>query len=278
MKAPVNKIIKFSNVDGPGNRTSVFFQKCNFQCRFCHNPETINLCQNCGKCVKGCPKQALSIENGKVLWQEDKCIGCDQCIIVCPYSASPRVKLMSPNEVLTVVRQTRPYIKGITVSGGECSLRADFLKQLFPKVQKLNLTTFMDSNGSYDYRNDQALLACTDAVMLDVKAVDPDFHQYLCHSDNTMVLENLDYLLSIDKLYEVRTIIFPYEDEQNEATVRYVASHIGDKCIYKLIKYRPFGVKESYQKELGDLTTSDEYIQPYLQLALQTGAKKAIIT
>ncbi len=185
---------------------------------------------------------------------------------------------MSPNEVLTVIKQTRPYIKGITVSGGECSLRADFLKQLFPKVQKLNLTTFMDSNGSYDYRSDQTLLACCDAVMLDVKAVNPAFHQYLCGADNKMVLENLDYLLSIDKLYEVRTIIFPDKDEENEATVRYVASHIGDKCIYKLIKYRPFGVKEDYQKELGEVTTSDEYIQSYLELARKSGAKKAIIT
>ena len=46
MKAPVNKIIPFSNVDGPGNRTSIFFQGCPFNCRFCHNPETIHLCRS----------------------------------------------------------------------------------------------------------------------------------------------------------------------------------------------------------------------------------------
>ncbi|MGM9942993.1 MAG: 4Fe-4S cluster-binding domain-containing protein, partial [Erysipelotrichaceae bacterium] len=42
IKAPVNKIISFSNVDGPGNRTSIFFQSCPFHCLYCHNPETIN--------------------------------------------------------------------------------------------------------------------------------------------------------------------------------------------------------------------------------------------
>ena len=61
-KAPVNKIIPFSNVDGPGNRTSIFFQGCPFNCLFCHNPETIHMCQNCGVCVEKCPVGALSVD------------------------------------------------------------------------------------------------------------------------------------------------------------------------------------------------------------------------
>ena len=39
-RVPVNKIIPFSSVDGPGNRTAVFVQGCNFNCHYCHNPET----------------------------------------------------------------------------------------------------------------------------------------------------------------------------------------------------------------------------------------------
>ena len=73
MKAPINRIIEFSNVDGPGNRTSIFVQKCPFKCLYCHNPETINECVHCGVCVEHCkanPK-ALTIENGKVVWHED---------------------------------------------------------------------------------------------------------------------------------------------------------------------------------------------------------------
>ena len=65
-KAPVNKIIPSSVVDGPGNRTAIFFQSCNFNCRYCHNPETINMCISCGACVETCPVQALSFKDGKV--------------------------------------------------------------------------------------------------------------------------------------------------------------------------------------------------------------------
>ncbi|MCI7575162.1 MAG: 4Fe-4S cluster-binding domain-containing protein, partial [Clostridiales bacterium] len=46
--ATVNRIIPFSCVDGPGNRTAVFLQGCNFDCKYCHNPETIASCVHCG--------------------------------------------------------------------------------------------------------------------------------------------------------------------------------------------------------------------------------------
>lgn len=39
MKASVSKIESFSTVDGPGIRTTVFFNGCALRCKFCHNPE-----------------------------------------------------------------------------------------------------------------------------------------------------------------------------------------------------------------------------------------------
>lgn len=68
--ALVNKIIPFSCIDGPGNRTSIFFQGCNLKCTYCHNPETINKCVNCGKCVTVCPVNALDMNDNKVVWND----------------------------------------------------------------------------------------------------------------------------------------------------------------------------------------------------------------
>lgn len=278
MRAPVNKIIPFSNVDGPGNRTSIFFQGCPFNCLFCHNPETIHLCVSCGACVASCPAGALRMdEDGRVQWDEKRCVQCDTCLRVCPHSASPRVRWMTVEDVMLQVRRSAPYIEGITTSGGECTLQNEFLIELFTEARKLGKTCLIDSNGSFDFERDPRVLAVSEGVMLDVKAVEKEWSDKLISHPRETVLKNLDYLLSEDKLYEVRTIIFPGLDRENEDTVRYVAEHIGDKCFYKIIRYRPYGVREKYQKLLGEFETEAEYAERFAQLARDLGAKKAYV-
>ena len=276
--APVNKIIPFSNVDGPSNRTAIFFQGCPFNCLFCHNPETINMCVNCGVCVKNCPVQALSFDGeGKVVWDKSKCVQCDTCLKVCPHNASPKITWMSVPDVMKEIKRTLPYIAGITTSGGECTLHNEFLIELFTEVQKLGKTCLIDSNGSFDFEADPRVLEVCDGVMLDVKAYPEEWHRHLIGADRDIVLKNLHYLLEHDKLYEVRTLIFPGRDEENEAAVRYVSEVIGDRCFYKIIRYRPFGVREKYLPELGEFTTDEDYALKYVELAKSLGAEKAYI-
>ena len=278
MKAPVNKIIAFSNVDGPGNRTSIFFQGCPFNCLFCHNPETIHLCRSCGACVEKCPVGALDFDDqGQVRWDSGRCVGCDNCIRVCPHDASPKIRWMTVEDVMKEVRRSAPYISGITTSGGECTLQNEFLIQLFTQVRDLGKTCLIDSNGSFDFAADPRVLAVSEGVMLDVKAVGEDWSRELISYPRELVLKNLDYLLSVGKLYEVRTIIFPGRDRENEETVRYVAEHIGDGCFYKIIRYRPFGVRERYQKLLGEFETEADYAEGYARLARELGATKAYV-
>lgn len=277
-KAPVNKIIQFSNVDGPGNRTAIFFQGCPFNCMFCHNPETIHMCSSCGLCVSKCPAGALAFdEGGKVVWDSGKCVQCDTCIKLCPHDASPRVTWMSVEEVLQQIRRCAPYIDGITCSGGECTLRSEFMTELFREVVRLGKTCLIDSNGSYDFEKDPALLEFSQGVMLDVKAAERSWSEKLISDPGDMVLKNLDYLKNIGKLYEVRTVILPGRDTENENTVRYVAEHIGDACFYKIIRYRPFGVRERFLKILGEEETDEAYAERYASLARELGASKAYV-
>ena len=276
-KAPVNKIILFSNVDGPGNRTSVFFQGCNFRCRFCHNPETMRLCSHCGTCVSACPAGALSLSSGEVVWDPAACRQCDTCLRVCPGSASPRIRWMTAEEIVREIRRAFPYIEGITVSGGECTLQAEFLLELFPLVRAERKTCLLDSNGSYDFGADPRLLECCDGVMLDVKAVEPEWSRFLLGVSPDMVLMNLDFLLDAGKLQEVRTVILPGRDRENEETVRYTAARIGNACDYRIIRYRPFGVREDQQEVLGRDEAGREYAERFASLARSLGAEKAFV-
>ena len=276
-KAPVNKIIWFSNVDGPGNRTAVFFQGCSFNCLFCHNPETIHLCSSCGACVPGCPAGALSLAEGRVVWNRDRCVGCDACIKSCPRDASPRVRWMTVEEVFGEISRALPYIDGVTVSGGECTLYTDFLLDLFPLIRAEGKTCLLDSNGSFDFEHSPEILSCSDGVMLDVKAVSPAWSRQLISSPPDLVLRNLDYLLAAGKLQEVRTVVFPDRPAENEETVRYVAGRIGNACDYKIIRYRPFGVREKNLAVIGDRITGEEEAERLAVLARGLGAARAFV-
>ncbi len=247
MKAFVNHIIDSSFIDGPGNRTVIFFQGCNFNCKYCHNPETINECIHCGQCVPGCPTGALSLVDDKVVWDEGKCIDCGACYKNCPYSASPRVKAMTVEAVMDHVKGNMPFIRGITVSGGECSLQRDFLVELFKAAKALRLTTLMDSNGGLPIAEDQELMAVTDGVMLDLKGSDPGFHLELTGHSNEPVLKNAVELAKQNKLTEVRTVVLhnnPFSRQTVKDTGELLSPYIQGKGVtYKLIKFRPIGVR-----------------------------------
>lgn len=269
VEALVNKIIPFSSVDGPGNRTAIFLQGCNFDCQYCHNPETIHLCVGCGTCVDVCPTEALTravdpefmdqihhadmtpeTKVARILYDPAKCVLCDACIKTCPHGSSPRIRRMTAEQVMLQVRRQMPYIRGITVSGGECTRQRDFLLELFTLAHAEGLNCLLDSNGSYDFSQDPALMAVTDGVMLDVKAWDQEDHKQVTGRENDMVLRNACYLASLGKLPEIRTVVVPglFEAEETVTKVaKMLAPHLEKGVIrYKLIKYRPLGVREKY--------------------------------
>ena len=276
-RIPINRIIPFSNVDGPGNRMAIFVQKCPFRCWYCHNPETITMCIHCGKCVSVCPVGALEKFDGKVVWNEEKCVQCDACIGACEHLSSPKMHWMSVDDVCQEIEKNRLFIRGITVSGGECMEYPEFLLELFKRVKAMGLSCFLDSNGYYDFKQYPELLEVCDAVMLDVKASDVDFHQQLTSQSNEVVLSNLEYLISQNKMYEVRTVLLNGYQDINEQTVRYVSKYVQDHCRYKLIKYRPFGVRKQFIENLGNYTLSDEELTRCADIAKECGVKDVVV-
>ena len=278
-RAPVNRIIRFSSVDGPGNRTVVFLQGCNYNCRYCHNPETRALCCHCGDCVAHCPAGALKKDaDGHVLYAYEACVFCDACIRVCPHDASPRIRNLTAKETFEEIEKQIPYIRGVTVSGGECTLYPSYLAELFRLCKELSLETLLDTNGTLDLFSRPALFDVTDGVMLDVKAWDARVHRTLTDHGNGDVLRHMIALAECGKLHEVRTVVMP-EMVDAERTVRQTARALAPylhlyPVRYKIIAFRPAGVR----KEYASFATPDPQYLTYLaDLAKNEGLREVIL-
>ena len=272
IKGLVNRILPFSSVDGPGNRTAIFLQGCNFNCLYCHNPETINLCTHCTKCVADCPYGALTVTDNKVVWDKSICEKCDTCLKSCCTNSSPKALYMTVEEVLKDINKTKAFISGITVSGGECTLQAEFLTELFREVKKLNLTCFIDTNGSTPLYEKPELVEVMDSAMVDLKSFHPTEHKMLTGMDNSVVIENIKFLASINKLYEVRTVVVPELLNNNyniDMTSKLIAS-LNPNIKYKIIKYRQLGVRTNM---INSYTPSDEMMNELKGIAVKNGCR-----
>lgn len=267
IKGLVNRIIPFSSVDGPGNRTAIFLQGCNFNCSYCHNPETINICNGCGECIKACHYNALQFKDSNVVWDKAACRKCGECIKFCKRNSSPKVLRMTVDAVVCEIEKSKDFISGITVSGGECTLQSEFLTQLFREVKKMNLTCFVDTNGSVPLWEHKELVDVMDMAMVDIKSYNNDEHKKLTGMGNTIVIENVKYLAKLNKIYEIRTVIVPevLDNHNNVDKISKFIALLNPDIRYKLIKYRQMGVrseiinsytpKEEIMKELGEIAT-----------------------
>lgn len=275
-KVPVNQIIPFSTVDGPGSRTSIFLQKCNIACGYCHNPETQNLCNNCGVCVPRCPEGALSMVDGVVVWDESKCVSCNTCIEVCPHHASPKIRWMDALAVMKEVEKNIPFIRGITVSGGECGLYPQFLQELFTLAKAKGLTCLLDSNGTVRFSKYPELMKVCNGVMLDVKAWSPGVFRALTGGDNAAVKENLLFLSSCGKLEEVRIVNVEGHVDAEDA-IRGAAELLGPltgNTRLLLISFRNNGVKGPFA---AFSSPSAERMKQLAELAASVGFRNIIV-
>ena len=234
-RAVINRWIDFSPIDGPGNRTVIFFQGCNLNCSYCHNPETIEIYNNKSK-IPG------------------------------------SLYLLTVDELIEKIKQNFPYISGITVSGGEPLLQLEFIKELFSKTKKLDLSNFIDTNGTIPLTEQKTLLDLTDGVMIDFKASNSADLIEVTGSDKLEIIkENIILLNDVGLLHEVRTVIAGglINYQENVVEIAGFIAEIDPEIKFKLIAYRNHGVENSE----GIIELSTEDINNYKKLARTNGCK-----
>ena len=235
MKAKIFEIKRFAVHDGDGIRTTVFLKGCPLKCVWCHNPEGIgfseqiacyeNKCIGCGECITVCPSGAHKIEDGVHSFDRAACIGCGRCAEACLGDALVYYgKKMTPEELLPILLEDKSFYDasggGVTASGGECLCHADFCAELFKLLKDAGVNTAIDTCGLVDKSAIDKLLPYTDTFLYDVKAVDTAIHERCTGKPNARIIENLKYIDGCGARIEVRV---PYVPEYNDGEMEKIA-------------------------------------------------------
>lgn len=163
------------------------------------------------------------------------------------------VELLSEN-IIELLEKQRPYFKkngGLTVSGGEPLLQREGLIDLFTKARKLGFNVALDTNGSILDGYTKKLMEVTDLVLLDVKHIDPDWHQKVTGASNIGTLKFAKYLKDIKKPVWLRYVLVPGFTDQEEFLHKWGEYFKNYKNI-KRVEILPFHTFGFYKyKELG---------------------------
>ena len=256
-------IERFSTTDGPGIRTMVFFKGCNMSCPWCHNPEGISSgpeleyyasrCIRCGRCVQVCPTGAHSIDaTGAHKLDRSVCIRCMACVDVCPSGALEIAgRRVSVEDCFREIAEDIPfYIRsggGVTLSGGEVLLQADFAAALLHRCRDAGIHTAIETNLSLPWRQLEKLLPFLNLVMADIKHLDDQTHTQATGLSNQTTLAALELLAESGMPLIVRTPVIPVFNDSSEAIAAIAAFVAGLKSLeyFELLSYSPLGCEKA---------------------------------
>ena len=128
---------------------------------------------------------------------------------------------------------------GITVSGGEPLMQANFVKDVFELCQKEKINTCLDTSGCVINEDVKNLLKHTDRVLLDIKYTDGELYKTHVGCEIEKPLEFLDYLNKEKIPVTLRQVIIPTlnDNEDNIKKLKEIADN--HECVDK-IELLPF--------------------------------------
>jgi len=144
--------------DGDGFRTVIFLKGCPLRCLWCSTPES----------------QSAAIE-----CFEGKTYG----------------EAMSVEQLMAEIRKDSIFYfhsgGGMTLSGGEPLVHADFAAELLQCARYEGISTAIETSLCVPYSQVEKVLPHLDIIYADIKHIDPDKHKEYCGMDNAVILDNI---------------------------------------------------------------------------------------
>lgn len=183
-KARIFNIQRYSLNDGQGIRTVVFFKGCPHRCPWCANPESLS------------PRIETVRRESKCL----RCVRCRQDADECPSGAWEHI-----GRDVTLEQLERDVLKdeiffrasggGVTLSGGEVLMQAEFATHFLQRLRQLGIRTAIETAGDAAFSRLLPLAQACDEVLFDLKIMDAERAREVLNINQPRVLDNFERLL-----------------------------------------------------------------------------------
>lgn len=226
-KGRVLRIEKTSIHDGEGLRTVVFLKGCPLRCKWCSTPES----------------QRMKMEKG---------YGKD----------------MTVEEVMKEICKDEIFFfhsgGGVTISGGEVLMQADFAKEILKASIEQGISTAIETSLYSSYERIRELLPYLTSMYIDFKAADERRHEFYTGVSNEKIKENLvkvsaEFMGDIHiRIPTIPTVNMFQKNMEDTSKFLRKLKHIKD---IELLPYHRLGL-ETYERlgriyELKDMETPD---------------------
>ncbi|MDO4419205.1 MAG: pyruvate formate-lyase-activating protein [Ruminococcus sp.] len=167
---------------------------------------------------------------------------CKCCHNPDTWSKKGQAKLYTAAEVVNRAQRYREYFKqngGITLSGGEPLMQAEFAKDIFALCKEQGINTCLDTSGSIINEEVLSLLNVTDRVLLDIKYTSDTLYRENVGCPMDIPLEFLRILNEKKIPVTLRQVIIPTINDSEENIKKLYDIAKNNKCVDK-IELLPF--------------------------------------
>jgi pyruvate formate lyase activating enzyme len=171
-------IVEFAVHDGPGIRTTVFLKGCSLACSWCHNPE-------------GLSKEPQLIRTA---------VG--ERLAGTVYTAEALAEML--NRQADIFRANEG---GVTFSGGEPLLQAEFILKVIALLDNIHVT--LDTSGYAKSAIFREVAEKCNLILFDLKLIDEDLHVKYTNVGNRGILHNLAQLGTMHTPFIIRIPLIP---------------------------------------------------------------------
>ncbi|MEG1870290.1 MAG: radical SAM protein, partial [Oscillospiraceae bacterium] len=133
---------------------------------------------------------------------------------------------------------------GVTFSGGEPLLQADFITEIAKLCKKDGISVGIQTAGNVPYEYFEKILPYTDFIMCDMKIFNDVMHQKYVGTSNKLILKNMERLSNENIKLIIRT---PVISRINENDIEDICKYIKDfenLAYYELLKYHKLGLSK----------------------------------